>query len=709
MPDSERLNESRQDALDAALQAKLHNKATEEPTLTKTESNRLISLMEKDDEFKTLFKTYIEEISDPKNRAEQEAYLRQLEEQNEVPDGKQVLRPEPGFVLKFKYGKKVTESLWKNRRSSKKQRKLNKLFINVVYSKDIGKPTSKREGRTTDNAGSGTYWSLPYSLGPLRMEYDAGKDLIATFDCCFNPETLVLGYKSVEFRDLIATSCREGVMMQYQKMNDPVEIQPAYHVLKGVQYKNGDPSVMLISSSSALSVPNARKEKPVEAEEQNKVKVTEPETPDDPSGNNDTGMKKGFLLGAIKTSKKADGDENEPVEAVEQTIVKVAEAANGSQPVKPILGSNITAIKKGFLLSSNKTSNNIDGDDKEGFLLSASKTSTKVAGEKPAEKLIMARGGGKTNDGKVIPNYEVVEKGDFELIDHTIEGLKRPSTRPKYLEYRIALPRVKSAKCVDLDVSEDRLVLTSVSNSKAHYYLNIKLPYPVLFDDGTAKFDKSAATLTVTIPVCRPEPQAPWAPSHENSSCEPSSSKDELEGAELVDPSATDTEQLKNDKVQDSARHKNSLDESPVMVEKHKRSDSNHSRWLNVDSADASSTSTRMEFACDEDLLVYSCKTKEADGDKERIADVNVPSTPTLIDACSSTRQASDGTSTNKDIDEPDYELVEKPAMVIQETKLESSDLCTRAETEVSNDSSNDAKDVISNSHFKTTLMFELD
>ena len=77
--------------------------------------------------------------------------------------------------------------------------------------------------------------------------------------------------------------------------------------------------------------------------------------------------------------------------------------------------------------------------------------------------------------------------------------------------------------------------------------------------------------------------------------------------------------------------------------------------------------------------MVYS-SAKEADGDKERISDVNVPSTPTLIDACRSTRQASEGTSTNKDIDEPDYELVEKPAMS-QETKIESSDLCTKAET----------------------------
>lgn len=53
---------------------------------------------------------YVEEISDPKNRAETDAYIKQLESQGEVPTDKEVIRPEKGYVVKFKHTKvKVAE------------------------------------------------------------------------------------------------------------------------------------------------------------------------------------------------------------------------------------------------------------------------------------------------------------------------------------------------------------------------------------------------------------------------------------------------------------------------------------------------------------------------------------------------------------------------------------------------------------------------
>ena len=69
-----------------------------EPSLTKEEVDRLTS----DDQFHKLMGDYVKEISDPKHRAEQEAYLNQLEEQNDLPEGRQIIRPSAAFVLKFK-------------------------------------------------------------------------------------------------------------------------------------------------------------------------------------------------------------------------------------------------------------------------------------------------------------------------------------------------------------------------------------------------------------------------------------------------------------------------------------------------------------------------------------------------------------------------------------------------------------------------------
>ena len=45
-----------------------------------------------DPEFRKLFSEYVDEIQDSKNRLETEQYIRQLEEENKVPEGKELIR-----------------------------------------------------------------------------------------------------------------------------------------------------------------------------------------------------------------------------------------------------------------------------------------------------------------------------------------------------------------------------------------------------------------------------------------------------------------------------------------------------------------------------------------------------------------------------------------------------------------------------------------
>jgi hypothetical protein len=58
----------------------------------------------KDPAFKQMFAEYAAEISDPKNKAESDLYLRQLEYENKVESvygkGVQLVIPAPGFVVK---------------------------------------------------------------------------------------------------------------------------------------------------------------------------------------------------------------------------------------------------------------------------------------------------------------------------------------------------------------------------------------------------------------------------------------------------------------------------------------------------------------------------------------------------------------------------------------------------------------------------------
>ena len=45
-----------------------------------------------DPEFRKLFSEYVDELQDPRNREENEAYISQLENEKKVPEGKELIR-----------------------------------------------------------------------------------------------------------------------------------------------------------------------------------------------------------------------------------------------------------------------------------------------------------------------------------------------------------------------------------------------------------------------------------------------------------------------------------------------------------------------------------------------------------------------------------------------------------------------------------------
>ena len=105
-------------------------------------------------------------MSDPANRAESEAYLRQLEQEGKAEEvygaGTQLIVPEPNFVIKTR---KAGEGDG------------GKFFINVCTSSKVDAASAvKEEG--------GERWSLPFSLSAIHGEADkAGK---ARASCTFS-------------------------------------------------------------------------------------------------------------------------------------------------------------------------------------------------------------------------------------------------------------------------------------------------------------------------------------------------------------------------------------------------------------------------------------------------------------------------------------------------------------------------------------------
>ena len=160
------------------------------------------------------------------------------------------------------------------------------------------------------------------------------------------------------------------------------------------------------------------------------------------------------------------------------------------------------------------------------------------------------------------PKYSLVHRGHFEMEQHMMGesamGAQVDSCRPRELIVKIQLPRCNRAGDVDLDVSAERLVL----QVEEKYDLLLDLPFPgkspfqsqllVIYrpgsdrslvipvdeENGSAKFDKTMHTMTVTLPVVKEETPVQVAPAlmevtKENETEDPDAIPEEL--AALLD------------------------------------------------------------------------------------------------------------------------------------------------------------------------------
>ena len=101
------------------------HKDDEKHKMTEEEATKFKSAFE-DEKFRAILADYMEEISDPKHREETEAYITQLEGEDQVPAGKELVRPESCFVVKsYIQSSDATET-------GEKAGKGEKIFVNIV-------------------------------------------------------------------------------------------------------------------------------------------------------------------------------------------------------------------------------------------------------------------------------------------------------------------------------------------------------------------------------------------------------------------------------------------------------------------------------------------------------------------------------------------------------------------------------------------------
>ncbi len=455
MPESKsKTNEMNAETLKSLFaQSSLNSGDDKEMTLTDKEKAGFTKAFE-DPEFRKMFAEYMDEMQDPKYREETDAYIRQLEKEEKVPAGKELIHPKPEFVAKTY---KMMEEGDKG----------DKLWMNITSSENVAQPSKQA-------VKGGESWSLPYSLGPPRMEKDKNGENVATFDCCFHPSAISMGHSRKEFKDLLVNTAMEGVTESYRRQNQPVKLNRDFHILKGVSYKSGITATMMVDKKSKDTWgkdPDARVE----------------ELPRAPKG--PTGLAQQMM--GEKSTKQT------PPPAPTSSAATTAAKKKGGAKRDP-------SIKKGFLGAAPHKA--------QETTTATPPTPPEPApaaeeGIKAVSTTMKTAKGAETNVPKhsLEPAYEVVERGvvdlgDFELTNSDgSSSQKARSTRPKELVVKVKLPKLasKSINGVTLDISERKLSLAYPDV----YDLKLTLPYPVDDTAGSAKYEKNSQSLIVTLPV----------------------------------------------------------------------------------------------------------------------------------------------------------------------------------------------------------------
>lgn len=205
--------------------------------MSKPELKGLVKAMESE-EFKNIMSEYMNDISDPKNKQEMEDYLKQCEENGELPPNTKLIRPIAGFCLK------TTSSKLINRKEKKYFEQ--KTFINVT-SHEIMDPPKKVE--RSQNGKKGFSFELPYRVSKGRPDQDNKGSICTTYDVVFHPEVISMAmlYKN-EFLKFVCDTAVEGVSKVLTQENE--KLSKDYKVLNKLRCKGGQPASITIKVQS---------------------------------------------------------------------------------------------------------------------------------------------------------------------------------------------------------------------------------------------------------------------------------------------------------------------------------------------------------------------------------------------------------------------------------------------------------------------------
>lgn len=403
------------------------------------ELDRFKKAME-DPQFRDLLKEYTDEISDPRNRAEHEAYLAEVEERARhdpqaqdgdysgvagaasIPKGMKLVSPTPVFCLKIVVPANAPRKVKEPNPSLIAQ----KIFVNVCTCDAMDDVSSQKvkdvNGNKSKTPVAGEQFSLPYSLAGPRDTKDTRGASAKVYDFVFSESTWNQYRAHLRivhmFQEMAIDAIEEKEGLEVGAIDKKEVI-----ILKNTTFKGQKPPPRLFKVSD---------DKWKEMKEKNAAK---------------------------------------------------AAAENAT---KPSAASSTPASASGSSKSASDSS--LPADMKQVSSKSISHVDTPKADPRTTPSYtIVHRGYYDMSVGQMAVSGESTN----------IDGLFKD--RPKELILKIELPLLEKVSEVNLDQSVRQVLLTSIG-----YYLLAPLPYPVLADAGVAKWSSKLKQLTVTMTVDKP-------------------------------------------------------------------------------------------------------------------------------------------------------------------------------------------------------------
>eukprot|EP01006_Ploeotia_vitrea_P022573 TRINITY_DN54981_c0_g1_i1.p2 TRINITY_DN54981_c0_g1~~TRINITY_DN54981_c0_g1_i1.p2 ORF type:complete len:516 (+),score=84.98 TRINITY_DN54981_c0_g1_i1:62-1609(+) len=203
---------------------------------TQAELKRIEECMKNEDFRKELF-AYMEAQNDPKVRAEEEAYLRQIEEESQYQV--KFVFPKPGFCVRV-----MTHSR-------------EKVYINICQSTDVDPPIDPNVPK-----GVNAMWSVPNLIGKPREWIGKGNKTYTVYDVCYHPRAIQICNDSTMFTEMIVEIAIEAVNNSYnanlrmpdqerfKRKSEPSKGQPAAMQTRGAKIEGDMPQIAGMGNSN---------------------------------------------------------------------------------------------------------------------------------------------------------------------------------------------------------------------------------------------------------------------------------------------------------------------------------------------------------------------------------------------------------------------------------------------------------------------------